>query len=275
MAKKPAKRNDQGLSDEEERFVEEYLIDRNATAAYQRVHPHAKRTTAGAEGHKLLKKPEISNAIKLGSIQLARQCNTSAVREVREMALLANYDIGGAFDLTVDDWVPLPPRRIPYETRKAIVGFKITRRVERDEDGNKTATVENVEYKFVDKLAARDKLMRHLGLYKDLPAMEVLLAALEPAVAEVVRRALSQAVLGGPDRGGPGGHGPGPELPPGPGGGGPGGRPGGGVPPGGPDPGPVAGGVPPGPLGPPDDAVLPPVGENDGGGGENPGSLFG
>lgn len=255
VAKKRPKKAPE-LSADEERFVDEYLIDRNGTAAYIRVHPAAKRPTAAVESHRLLRKPKIAAAVKLGSHQLARQCNTSAVKEVKGLALLANYDIGSAFDMTADDWVPLPPRLIPYETRKAIVGFKVTRRHERDRDGN-TTTVENVEYKFADKLAARDKLMRHLGLYKDLPALEVLLAALPPEVVRTVRAALAQAVQQGAVGGGPGGDQPRPALPPGPGGGAAGGGPGDGVAAGGADARPVAGPVPRGPGRPADPAVLP------------------
>ena len=269
MAKKRA-----GLSADEERFVEEYLIDRNGTAAYIRTHPAAKRTTAAVEAHRLLRKPKIAAAVKAASVQLRRACRTSAANEIRGLALLANYDIGAAFDLTADDWVPLPPRKIPYETRKAIVGFKVTRRRLRS-GGDEDYEVESVEYKFADKLSARDKLMRHLGLYKDLPALEVLLAALPPDVSQAVRSALAQAVQQGADPGGGGGHGPGAALPPGPGGGRAGGGPGAGVPPGGAGARPVAGGVPGGPGGPADSIMLSKIRENDGGGGEDADPLFG
>lgn len=196
MAKKTA-----GLSADEERFVEEYLIDRNGTAAYIRANPGTRKTTAGEMASRLLKKRKVAQAVAAGSRELARRCGVSAAKEVNGLALLANYDIGDAFDLTADDWVPLPPRKIPYETRKAIVGFKVTRRRLKS-GGDEDYEVETVEYKFADKLAARDKLMRHLGLYKDLPPLEVLLAALDPQIAEAVRRALAQAVQSGADPGG-------------------------------------------------------------------------
>lgn len=269
MAKKKS-----ALTVSEERFVEEYLIDRNGTAAYIRANPDTKRSTAAEMASRLLKKSNITKALKAGSRELARQCRVSAAREIRGMALLANYDIGAAFDLTRDDWVPLPPRKIPYETRQAIVGFKVTRRRLKAGD-DEEYEVESVEYKFADKIAARDKLMRHLGLYKDLPPLEVLLAAIGPDIAEVVRRALAQAVHPGADPGGGGGNGPGSVPPPGSGGGGPGGGPGGGLPPGGLDPGPVAGGVPGRPVDPADDVVLSKIGQNDGRGGEDSDPLFG
>ncbi len=164
------------LTPTEERFVDEYLIDRNGTAAYMRVFPGVKRRTAGELSYRLLKKVEIKSAIAAGSRSLAKACRVSAETEARGLAMLANYDIGAAFDLSKDEWVPLPPRLIPYEVRQAIVGVKINKRAG------------TVEYRFADKIAARDKLMRHLGLYKDLPPLETVLGFLPRELADEIRR---------------------------------------------------------------------------------------
>lgn len=249
-----ARKKSIGLTPSEERFVEEYLIDRNGTAAYIRANPGTRRTTAGELSSRLLKKVKVKDAIAKASQELRRACKTSAVKEVKGLALLANYDIGAAFDLTADEWVPLPPRQIPYETRQAIVGVKVRRRrIVGDDEA--PAVVETVEFRFADKLAARDKLMRHLGLYKDLPPLEVLLAALPPEVAEAVRAGLAAAV----QRRGDPGRGPAPGIPL------PGGdrlRPDGADAAGGADPRPVAGGVDPQPGPEAGGPLHPPVGED-------------
>ncbi len=52
------------LNKAQEVFVSEYLVCFNATEAYSRAYPKAKRTTAGANGHELLKKTEIQEAIQ-------------------------------------------------------------------------------------------------------------------------------------------------------------------------------------------------------------------
>jgi phage terminase small subunit len=49
-----------------ELFVKEYLVDRNASRAYRVFKPGCGVKTAGTEGHKLLKKPEIRDAIEAG-----------------------------------------------------------------------------------------------------------------------------------------------------------------------------------------------------------------
>lgn len=52
------------LNKAQEVFIDEYLLCFNATEAYSRAYPKAKRTTAGANGHELLKKTEIQNEIQ-------------------------------------------------------------------------------------------------------------------------------------------------------------------------------------------------------------------
>jgi len=52
------------LNRAQEVFISEYLLCFNATEAYSRAYPKAKRTSAGANGHELLKNPEISNRIQ-------------------------------------------------------------------------------------------------------------------------------------------------------------------------------------------------------------------
>lgn len=52
------------LTSRQERFVAEYMIDGNATLAYERAGYAGNRVTAGINGHKLLKNAKIQAAIK-------------------------------------------------------------------------------------------------------------------------------------------------------------------------------------------------------------------
>ena len=194
-AKKPP------LSDDEERFVEEYLIDRNGTAAYVRANPGTKRRTATQMACRMLAKRNVANAVKDGTADLRRRSKVKAERVVEHAARIAFLDIGDVLDLAVSDFRPLPPREIPQDVRRAIQAVKVTRRRLRSR-GDEDYEVESVEYKLPDKNAALDKLFRHLGLYQDLPPLEVLLAALPPDIVPTVRAALAAAVLGGGGEGG-------------------------------------------------------------------------
>jgi len=64
------------LTPKQERFVQEYLIDLNATQAAIRCGYSDK--TAGQMGHELLKKPEISEAIEAAMEQRARSVGIDA-----------------------------------------------------------------------------------------------------------------------------------------------------------------------------------------------------
>lgn len=209
MTKAPA------LTDDEERFVSEYLIDRNGTAAYIRAHPGTKRNTAAELASRLLKKVKIANAVKIGERDLRRRSKVKAERVVEHAARIAFLDIGDVLDLSVSDFRPLPPREIPRDVRRAIQAVKVTRRKLKSR-GEEDYEVESVEYKLPDKNAALDKLFRHLGLYADLPLLEVLLGGLPPEVAAAVRAALAAQVHPNGDRGhgpAPGPAGPGPVAP--------------------------------------------------------------
>lgn len=181
------------LTPDEERFVEEYLIDPNGTTAYLRVHPGVKRTTAADAAYRLLRKPEISEAVRRGRRLLASRCKASAEDVLRGLAALAFYDIGAATDLTRNELVLLPPRDIPFEVRQAITAVKVKKRTVARADGS-TEETQEIEYRFANKLAALDALARHLGLFQDLPPLEVLLNALPPKIADTVRAALAAAL---------------------------------------------------------------------------------
>jgi phage terminase small subunit len=178
------------LTPEEERFVDEYLIDFNGTAAYCRVHPGAKRRTASVEASRLVAKPNIAKAIRRGRRDLARRCGLSAERVLRELAKIAFFDPGAVCDLTSDRLQLLPPRQIPPEARATVAGVKVRRRV--TQPRGVRVVVEEVEFMFCDKLRALALLMRHLGLLRDLPPLEVLLGALPPELATAVRERFAE-----------------------------------------------------------------------------------
>lgn len=61
MSKKLTK---SGLTPKQELFCQEYIKDMNATQAYLRAGFSKKATTAGVEGHKLLKNPKVKQRIQ-------------------------------------------------------------------------------------------------------------------------------------------------------------------------------------------------------------------
>ena len=78
------------LNKAQEVFVSEYLVCFNATEAYSRAYPKAKRTTAGANGHELLKKTEIQEAIQARLTEV----HMSADEALKLTADIARGDVG-------------------------------------------------------------------------------------------------------------------------------------------------------------------------------------
>jgi phage terminase small subunit len=143
------------------RFIDEYLIDFNATQAADRA-GYSKKT-AGSQGFDLLKKPEIQEAIKAKQDHLAHKLGLTREEIVREAARIAFSDIRKLFD----EWGALkPPHDIDEDTIGAIASIKIKPEYEvRNE--KKVLMGCRTEVRFWDKNAALEKLMKHLGLFKE------------------------------------------------------------------------------------------------------------
>jgi phage terminase small subunit len=197
------------LTPEEERFVEEYLIDLNATQAYLRAYGKCSYSTASTNSSVLLKKTKIRREIDAAQRDYQRRCRITATKVLNEAAGIAFTDAGDLFDLASDSPKLRSVRQIPVRTRRAISSIKVKKTPTYGyEDGKKVrmpADEEVVEIKFCDKNAALEKLMKHLGLAKEITPLDALLAALGPELGEQVRQALSTPVPAGGGEAGDGG----------------------------------------------------------------------
>jgi len=141
------------LAPKEARFVEEYLIDLNAGAAAVRAGYSARHKYA--TGWDLLRKPEIQAAIQSAQKERSHRTGITQDRVLREIALLGFADLSefarwGPDGMDVKDSEKLDPER-----RRAIVSV--------------SQTQHGMTIKLADKLAALEKLCRHLGLYEGSP----------------------------------------------------------------------------------------------------------
>jgi phage terminase small subunit len=140
----------------QKRFVDEYLIDLNATAAAQR---------AGYSdpnwGRALLTKPNVAD--KIAERQRDRQIRTEVTQDrvVLELARLGFSDVRKLFDA---DGNLLPMNAWPEDTAPAVSSVKVRQEWTTDEDGNKVKeTVKEV--RLWDKNSALEKIGKHLGLF--------------------------------------------------------------------------------------------------------------
>ena len=138
------------MTDKQERFCEEYMIDLNATQAAIRAGYSLK--TAREQAPRLLANVSIQNRIAQLQAEQSRRTGVSADRVVRELAKIA---FANASDL-IDPETASVKLDASRDDLAAIQSIKVK---SFGEDG-----LEH-EVKLADKLRALDLLGKHLGMY--------------------------------------------------------------------------------------------------------------
>lgn len=154
-----------GLTDRQQAFVDEYLKDLNATAAYKRAGYKAQGRAAENNASRLLGNAGVKAAIEAAQAERAQRVKVEGDDVLRELLRVALSDIGQVLDFSGTDPHLRPCRDIPEAARRAIAAVKVRRYTEGR--GDDAREVEVTEFKLWDKLAALDKLAKHLGLLKD------------------------------------------------------------------------------------------------------------
>lgn len=148
-----------GLTAKQARFVEEYLVDLNATQAAIRAGYSAK--TAHTIGHENLSKPEIAAAISTAQQARSQRTQITQERVLEELAKIGFSDIRKMFSggslRSVDN--------LDDETAGAISSIEvISKPGPPDDEGNREVELVH-KVKMWDKIAALEKIGRHLGMF--------------------------------------------------------------------------------------------------------------
>lgn len=159
------------LTDKQARFVEEYLIDLNATQAAIRAGYSAK--TADSKAAQLVANSKVSEAIQAGKEKFSHKLEISAERVLQEIAALAFSDLGDVMRWGPDaeDTELYPSEELKPEHRRAVSSVKIRKMIikasrgEEEDDPNVEESILSTEIKLYDKAKALDQLARHLGLF--------------------------------------------------------------------------------------------------------------
>jgi phage terminase small subunit len=149
------------MTPKQARFVEEYLVDLNATQAAIRAGYSARM--ASSIGFENLQRPHIAEAI--AAAQAARSARTQITQD-RVLEELAKIGFSDLRRILTDGGGLLNPGDWDDATAGAISSLEVvvTPGAEVDEDGNRIP--ERVhKIKAWDKLSALDKLAKHLGMF--------------------------------------------------------------------------------------------------------------
>lgn len=138
------------LNAKQQRFVEEYLVDLNATQAAIRAGYSAK--TAEQTASRLLRNVQVQEAIQAGRERQSKATQIDARRVLEEFAAVAMCDIGDILDFTGDQPKLRPARDIPERARRAISSVKVKRYTEGK--GDDALEVEVTEFRLWPKLDA-------------------------------------------------------------------------------------------------------------------------
>lgn len=138
------------LNERQLRFVDEYMVDMNATQAAIRAGYSPK--TAYSIGVQLLKKLEIQAELQKKRDKLAQKLEISQERVINELAAVAFANGADYARITAQGYVEfIPTDDLPKEKLAAIAGIK--------------SSQSGTEVKLGDKLRALEMLGKYLGLF--------------------------------------------------------------------------------------------------------------
>lgn len=138
------------LTDKQKRFVEEYLVDLNATQAAIRAGYSEK--TAGQIGEQNLKKLEIQTALSKAMAERSARTEITQDMVLRELALIGFSRATDYVQIKQNGVVKLTPTAVLSEDQQAAIASI--------KDGKY-----GVELKLHDKLGALHLLGQHLGMF--------------------------------------------------------------------------------------------------------------
>lgn len=145
------------LTKKQRLFVDEYLLDLNATQAAIRAGYSTRRATE--IGYQLLQRPEVAQAIQAAMAERSRRTEVEAdyvirrLREIDEMDVLDILEDDGSFR-SIRDW--------PKAWRQFLSGIEIAELFEGRGDDRRIAGVLR-KVKWPDKLRNLELLSRHVG----------------------------------------------------------------------------------------------------------------
>jgi phage terminase small subunit len=161
------------LTAREQRFVDEYLVDLNATKAAIRAGYSAR--TAASQASRLLRNVKVQEAIAAGKERLSERAEIEAIEVIRELACIGRSDIGRAFD---KQGQLLPLHEMPEDMRRAIASVEVemvgggTKTTDDGMEINVPPVAQVTKLKLWDKNKALEMLGRWKKLFTDKVELE-------------------------------------------------------------------------------------------------------
>jgi len=147
------------LTNKQQRFVEEYCVDCNATQAAIRA--GYSPASAKLSGHRCITNDNVLALILAKQKELASECNVEAKEVIEEIKKLAFANMKDYISVGPDGKPEIDLSTMTRDQAAAL--SEVTNRTTTTKDGGS----EHYGIKFHSKDGALEKLCKHLGLYKD------------------------------------------------------------------------------------------------------------
>ena len=142
-------------------FADEWLKYRNATNAYLIAFPQCtNRGTAGTEGHKLLRNPEIKAYVDERLKKLSENAGLTVQRVLEEEARISLSTLKDLFD---GKSVRLPPHELSDDVARAIKGVEVKTKNVFHTNGD-AEIITTYKYSFWSKGASLQRVEKYLGM---------------------------------------------------------------------------------------------------------------
>ena len=117
------------ITEKQKAFVEEYLVDLNATRAYKAVYKNVKKDdVAASAAARLLRNVKVAAYLAERQKALQRRTEVTQERVIGELAAIAFADVADYVQITDEDGFPMvqltPTKDIPANKRAAIASIK-------------------------------------------------------------------------------------------------------------------------------------------------------
>ncbi len=156
------------LTAPQEQFCREFIIDMNASSAYQRAYPKSSPTAARSNAVRLIANDVIQKRIAELQRERASRTEVSADRVLLELARLAFYD---ARTMYRPDGSMKEPSEWDDATAAAIASHEVEEEVTTEGEGKEAKTIRTTartrKVKRFNKERTLELLCRHLGMLND------------------------------------------------------------------------------------------------------------
>lgn len=156
-----------GLSAKQQRFVEEYLVDLNATQAAIRAGYSVKN--AKQIGHQSLHRPEVAAAILRRREKVSKKLDVTVERVLLELARIGFSDVRNAI---AKNGALLPIDEMPEDMSRVIAAIE-TEELFDGSGENRVRVGQTRKVKLWDKGQALVQLGKHLGMFTEKIEMKI------------------------------------------------------------------------------------------------------